>query len=72
MILTDGIHLVSDRSLAELHEFAERLGLGQHRFRGVRRGHPHYDTKAQLRGYALIDGAREVDTRELLRRMVRK
>lgn len=72
MIFTDGVHLVSDTSLDELHAFAERLGLSRRRFHGLRKGHPHYDTKANLRGYALMDGAREVKTLELVRRMVRE
>ncbi len=71
MILTDGVHLVSDDSLDELHVFADCIGLARRRFHGVRRGHPHYDQKPNLRGRALVYGAREVETRELVRRMVR-
>jgi len=72
VILTDGVHLVSDQSLEELHAFAARIGLTRRRFHGVRRRppHPHYDLKA-FRGRALVYGAREVETRDLLRRMVR-
>lgn len=66
MILTDGVHLMSDGSLAELHEFALRMGM--------RRGwfqehplHPHYDltTPAAL-ARALRLGAKLVSGKELV------
>lgn len=44
MIYFDGIHLVTDNTdLAELHEFAQRLGIKRCWFEGVRKKHPHYD-----------------------------
>jgi len=42
-LYTDGVHLVSDRSIAELHRFAKRIGLRRNRYHGEKRGHPHYD-----------------------------
>ena len=66
-----GGHMVSSVSVEELHAFADRIGLPRSRFRGTRRGHPHYDLRINLRGRALMYGAREVDTRTLVRRMAR-
>jgi hypothetical protein len=57
-------HLVSDASFDELHAFAVRLGIPRHRFQG-----DHYDLPPHLRVRAIEHGAREVDTRELTRRM---
>ena len=57
-------HLVSDASFDELHAFAARLGMPRHRFQG-----DHYDLPPHLRARAIEHGAREVDTRELTRRM---
>ena len=72
MILTDGKHLVSDRSHDELHTFARKMGLKPEWFQG--RGHriPHYDLTTQnaLRR-AQERGAVWVNSRELVRRAVR-
>lgn len=44
MIFFDGVHLVTDNTdLAELHSFAERMGIKKCWFEGVRKNHPHYD-----------------------------
>lgn len=43
MIYTDGVHLISDNNLEELHEFALNIGLKRHFYEGVRKNHPHYD-----------------------------
>lgn len=70
MVLTDGVHLVSDHSLAELHELAVRLTLRRSSFRGHRI--PHYDlTTLGMRYYAARLGVRQVSIRELVRRAVR-
>ncbi|MGI8682760.1 MAG: DUF4031 domain-containing protein [Mycobacteriales bacterium] len=57
-------HLCSDRDLAELHEFAVRLGVPA---RGFDRD--HYDVPEQLYADALVLGAEPVGSRELLRRL---
>ena len=57
-------HLVSDANLAELHEFAARLGLERRGFQA-----DHYDIPAELRERALELGATAVDARELVRRL---
>lgn len=70
MILTDGVHLVSDCSIPELHIFAHSIGLKitwyqQHRI-------PHYDlTTRRMRMRAWFAGASCVHTRELVKRAVR-
>ncbi len=57
-------HLVSDTSLAELHEFALRAGLPPRAF-----DRDHYDIPDELHA-ALVDlGAVPVGTRELIRRL---
>lgn len=57
-------HLVSDRDVAELHEFAHRLGLRRMSFQG-----DHYDVNVGQRARAVAAGAVEVPARELLRRL---
>ena len=42
MIFTDGIHLISDFSIDELHYFAQAIELKSHWFHSHPR-HPHYD-----------------------------
>ncbi len=74
MILVDGAlwswrgrrwaHLVSDRSLAELHEFAYQLGKRRVGFQG-----DHYDVDEDERTRALALGAIDVDSRTLVRRL---
>ena len=57
-------HLVSDESYAELHAFAERLGIPERAFQG-----DHYDVPAEYRDRAIELGAEPVDARILLRRL---
>lgn len=57
-------HLVSDTSYAELHAFAERVGLPP---RGFERD--HYDVPAHLYQTAVAAGAAPVGPRELLQRL---
>jgi hypothetical protein len=57
-------HLVSDSSYDELHAFAARLGLPLEAFQG-----DHYDIPTDLRRQAVAIGAREVDAKELVRRL---
>ncbi|MDT0268115.1 DUF4031 domain-containing protein [Streptomyces sp. DSM 44915] len=55
-------HLVSDRSYAELHAFAARLGVPA---RGFDRD--HYDLPAERYAEAVARGAVPVDSRRLVR-----
>lgn len=57
-------HLVSDESLAELHEFAAVAGLPE---RGFDRD--HYDIPDEMHARLVELGAHPVDTRELVRRL---
>jgi hypothetical protein len=54
-------HLASDRDLAELHEFAARVGLPPRAFHG-----DHYDVPDEWRPDMIAAGAVEVTARELL------
>lgn len=57
-------HIVSDTSLAELHEFAERAGI-------PRRGFDldHYDVPARMWSELVSLGAEPVGVREFVRRL---
>lgn len=67
MILTDGVHLISDKSLDELHDFAASMGLKRHWFQGKNKGHPHYDlTTASASLRARTKGATLVSTHEII------
>ena len=57
-------HLVSDTSLAELHEFAARVGLPRRGFDA-----DHYDVPAERHADTVAAGAQPVAGRELLRRL---
>ena len=57
-------HLVSDASLDELHEFADRLGIPLRGFQG-----DHYDVPTEWRERAIALGAVPVSSRELLQRL---
>ncbi|GAA2013482.1 DUF4031 domain-containing protein [Catenulispora yoronensis] len=57
-------HLVSDASFAELHTFADRIGVPA---RGFERD--HYDIPSHLYETAVAAGALPVASRELLRRL---
>jgi hypothetical protein len=59
-------HLVSDRSLVELHEFAAAVGIPRRGFQG-----DHYDVPEEHRDRVVAAGAVEVDSRELVRRLRR-
>jgi len=58
-------HLVSDRSLAELHEFAAAAGIPRRAFDG-----DHYDVPVERYAELVARGAREVSGAELVRRLV--
>jgi hypothetical protein len=57
-------HLVSDVSVAELHEFAARLGVPARAF-----DRDHYDIAADMVPTAVALGARKVRSRELVGRL---
>lgn len=57
-------HIVSDTSLEELHEFAERAGIPR---RGFDRD--HYDVPARLWGELVALGAEPVSIREFVKRL---
>jgi hypothetical protein len=60
-------HMVSDSSLEELHNFAERLGLHREQFQEHGRL-PHYDLRPVVREKAMSLGAEAVSSKELFRR----
>ena len=60
-------HMVSDSSLEELHNFAERLGLHREKFQEHGRL-PHYDLRPVVREKAMSLGAEAVSSKELFRR----
>lgn len=60
-------HMVSDSSLRELHDFAQRLGLRLEQFQEHGRL-PHYDLRPEVREKALCLGAEAVSSKELFRR----
>lgn len=67
MILTDGVHLISDSSEAELHEFAASIGLKRCWFRNKKRRRPHYDlTSVRKATVAFRAGAIRVSSREIV------
>ena len=67
MILTDGVHLVSDAGEAELHRFARKIGLTRRRFHGKRKGHAHYDLTGEwMRAKALGAGAQFASPRQII------
>ena len=73
MILVDlKGHMVSDTSVAELHAFAEGMGLKRWGFHGGRR-HPHYDliTASKLL-MALESGAVYATTRMIVKQRARR
>ncbi|WP_460863741.1 DUF4031 domain-containing protein, partial [Nocardiopsis coralliicola] len=57
-------HLVSDRDTAELHAFAERLGLPRRAF-----DRDHYDVPEHLHARAVELGAAALPARELVARL---
>ena len=67
MIYTDGIHLISDVSLQDMHAFAQKAGIPEERFRPHRR-HPHYrlEQATEIRA-ALCAGAEGVSSRGIVK-----
>lgn len=69
MILTDGIHLMTDGNISELHDFAiGKLGFSRGWFQDDK-NHPHYDlTTYRVFERAVKLGAKEVSPKELVLR----
>ncbi|MFF5324129.1 DUF4031 domain-containing protein [Janibacter hoylei] len=59
-------HLVSDTSLAELHDFAERVRLPRRLF-----DEDHYDVPAERYDEVVAAGAQPVAGSDLIRRLIR-
>jgi hypothetical protein len=59
-------HMVSDVSYAELHAFAERLGMPPRAFE-----RDHYDVPSDLYEPALSLGAEPIGSQELVARLIR-
>jgi hypothetical protein len=73
MIITDGIHLVSDSNLAELHAFASLVGIHRRYFDSNPK-HPHYDILPRKRYQFLLSrcfvyGAVKVSSKQLIRKV---
>jgi hypothetical protein len=69
MIYTDGVHLVSDESEEELHEFAQRIGCKRQWFEhsiGINPKHPHYNVWGMILKRALQEGAIKCTPREIV------
>ena len=65
MIFTDGVHLISNISEGELHNFAKIIKLKQEWYQDKK--HPHYDlTTKKAYERAINAGAKKVSSRELL------
>lgn len=62
-------HMIAD-TVAELHDFAKRIGLKREWFQP--RSRPHYDLSRSRRILALQAGAREVTRKELVAIMQRQ
>jgi len=67
MIWTDGVHLISDNGLEELHEYAAEAGIKRCHFHRGR--WPHYDIPKYLRSQF---EAEKIDIRTLIRILRRR
>jgi hypothetical protein len=54
-------HMISDTSVSELKEFAQKMGIPERGFQG-----DHFDLPDHMRSIAIEHGAREVSSREIL------
>jgi hypothetical protein len=59
-------HMVSDVSIEDLHQFAQHLGVPLRAFHG-----DHYDLPQHVRELALVHGAIEVTSREVVGVLIR-
>lgn len=69
MIYTDGVHIISDVGVQELHWFAERAGIGRWWFENKRgKKHPHYDRPKHIAtNQLIIKGAKYVTSKHILK-----
>ena len=65
MIFTDGVHLISDISLEELHSYARSVGIKRCWFHSGS-NHPHYDLPKSMRDRVPL-GAKLVGCKEIVR-----
>lgn len=65
MIFTDGIHLVSNKDIEELHSFAEKIGLKKEWFQDHKK-YKHYDLFGNKTALAISNGAKLVTAREIV------
>jgi hypothetical protein len=72
MIYTDGVHLITDGDLSELHEFAQKIGLKREWFQNKNIKHPHYDILGEIKERALENGAKVVSSKEIVRILRRR
>lgn len=69
MILTDGIHLISDVSISELHEFAKNNDIKRCWFHNRRgRNRPHYDITSQEKREKIlsVEGVKLISSKEIV------
>lgn len=59
-------HMVSTENEKELHKFAEKLKLKRSWYQEGK--HPHYDLSSRKIYAAIAEGARRVESKELVRR----
>lgn len=64
-------HMATDGDLAELHEFAQRIGLKRAWFQNRPRL-PHYDLRPSMRVRAIQAGAVEISGSDLVRKCRRE
>jgi len=69
-IYFDGIHLLSDESLNELHAFAQRVGLKRVWFQAKRI--PHYDVFGKMVKLVLAEHPQMISTRKELYEVIKK
>ncbi len=70
MIYTDGIHLITDGDIEELHTFAKKIGLKRDWFQANKR-HPHYDIFRSMVSAAISNGAVVVSRRKIVNMLKR-
>ncbi len=59
-------HLISDNNVEELHAFVAEMGLSRRGFHD-KPGQPHYDLLEGMVEEAVAHGAKQVNTREIIR-----
>lgn len=63
---------MTDGSIDELHAMADKIGLKREWFQNKNARYLHYDCQKSKRDLAIKHGAVEVDSKELIKRCVRK